>query len=47
MLEEIEYSYREDFSIEALTMLKVLKALEWDDMKAERLYHDMKNNRFR
>ena len=47
MLEKIECSYREDSSIEALTMLKVLKALEWDDAKAERLYRDMKNNRYR
>lgn len=47
MLVKIERSYREDSSIEALTMLKVLKALEWDDAKAERLSHDMKENRFR
>ena len=47
MLEEILRAYREEESIEALTMLKVLQALEWNDMKAGKLYDEMRGNHFR
>lgn len=47
MLEEILSAYREEGSIEALTMLKVLRALEWNDMKAGMLANEMRDNHFR
>lgn len=45
-VDSIYKAYVQEHSIEALTMLKVLRALEWDDWKMNRLCEDMKNNRF-
>ena len=44
---EIVESYQKTGAIESYTMLKIIKALEWDDQQIEKLTYLMENNLFR